>query len=454
MITIIVFLGGLSFILFPVIVRRRGVSFVDYYLLFCLYYDIMNTFTNTEGGSFLFSQQILFTSYGLYYIYANYQSILKIEKKILSTSLVFLGVVLFGSIYQGLTLKLSVLSFTSFFSSMAMLPIAYHHYATKGRIENLLRSVFLFTIILVSVIIIFTIFKVDSKYYGSSDTLWQSSSSPGGILYFGNLGLRGGFTYIGFLVLLFPILFYQKNIPKYMLYLVLIFLLLVMVLSFKRFAFFTVLFGFLTYMFSNLTSRNLKFLLLIGSLSIFTILILFTNVSDIAGARYKERGGDQFVGIEGIENDIRFFEIFIVYEEIQNSFESLLFGKQAGRHISIGSMGFSKDTWGVHSTYANFLLNYGFVGLISYLLIFYYLYKIVRKKYKLLIKKAKNNSILIKSYAHYWLLFRTLFLVFLFAGMVGGTVKITIGGLVFIVLGAIGGHIYKQSRNIIATDSM
>ena len=69
-----------------------------------------------------------------------------------------------------------------------------------------------------------------------------------------------------------------------------------------------------------------------------------------------------------------------------------------------------------------------------------YLFKYTRKSYNII---SSNNFHLKYNYA-LWLTFIVMLTTFIIAGFVGGLDKITIRGIVFISLGAIAGHFYKN----------
>ncbi len=70
-----------------------------------------------------------------------------------------------------------------------------------------------------------------------------------------------------------------------------------------------------------------------------------------------------------------------------------------------------------------------------------YIFKYTRKYYNIILS---NN--LLKTYNYpLWLTFITLFIAFIIAGTIGGLDKVTIRGIIFVFLGAIAGHFYKNA---------
>ena len=440
----LVFLIGLSFVLYPFINGNGKTNFVDNYLLFCLYFDLVDVFLVSEEVSFVFSQYIIMLGFTLYYFITYYSSIREIEGAVFTLSVIFLLINLLLPLLHGSTLKTNFIDTSRILSSFAILPIAFHHYATRGNIINLYRKAMIFSYLLVGTILLFTVFRIDSNYVGDSGLVWMSADELGQILYFGNFGVRGGFTYIGFLVLLFPLFFAAKIRSRQFTLILLGFLMVMMALSFKRFAFVIVFTGLLVYILSNLTSLKLKFRLLISSATLILLLVFLFDLGSIVSARFEARGGASGVGLEAIENDIRFFEIGYAFQEVSNKPFNAVFGQQSDRTLYINSFKHSFGEWNTHNQYAQYLLKFGILGLLTYALLLWYLYRKTKNLYHRLRSNRKNDRFIDLN----WLLFKALMITFILAGMIGGLDKITIRGIVFVLLGAIAGNLYKQVHHL------
>lgn len=417
---------------------------MDNYLLFCLYFDLVDVFLVSEEVSFVFSQYIIMLGFTLYYFITYYSSIREIEGAVFTLSVIFLLINLLLPLLHGSTLKTNFIDTSRILSSFAILPIAFHHYATRGNIINLYRKAMIFSYLLVGTILLFTVFRIDSNYVGDSGLVWMSADELGQILYFGNFGVRGGFTYIGFLVLLFPLFFAAKIRSRQFTLILLGFLMVMMALSFKRFAFVIVFTGLLVYILSNLTSLKLKFRLLISSATLILLLVFLFDLGSIVSARFEARGGASGVGLEAIENDIRFFEIGYAFQEVSNKPFNAVFGQQSDRTLYINSFKHSFGEWNTHNQYAQYLLKFGILGLLTYALLLWYLYRKTKNLYHRLRSNRKNDRFIDLN----WLLFKALMITFILAGMIGGLDKITIRGIVFVLLGAIAGNLYKQVHHL------
>jgi hypothetical protein len=217
-------------------------------------------------------------------------------------------------------------------------------------------------------------------------------------------------------------------------------------LSFKRFAFVIIGVGLVFYLFSNLSSLNTKVKIISGLIGVLLILFLTTDFISITQTRYLERGGEHFLSTEAFLRDVRMHEVSYVYHEISDNTRNLLLGSQGHGRISIYSDRHQIEDWPVHNQYAQYLLMMGTTGLLIYFFIFILLYKKVKADYLRVRKNSKPTSFAIQK--QLWLFFNALFFIFLLAGIIGGLDKITIRGLVFVFLGAIGGHFHKLATNL------
>ena len=91
MINYIVFGFGLIFLVFPYLSNDKSIGFVDYYLLFCLYFDITDVLIDSEKTSFIFSQYVIIFGFGAGYILNNYSSIKKAQGWLFNYFLLYLS---------------------------------------------------------------------------------------------------------------------------------------------------------------------------------------------------------------------------------------------------------------------------------------------------------------------------------------------------------------------------
>ena len=436
---IIFFIIGIFFVFFPFIIKSKKENFVDYFILFCLFFDLVNVFVQPENISFVFSQDLIVLIYTFYYFFSYYSSISKVTGRVFYFTVLFIIINLFIPILSfGDSFKSSFIGTTQIASSFLILPIAFHHYATKGDIFNLIKKAWIFIIILIAGILFFTLFQIESNYVTASGDLFSSVASQSGWLYFGNFDIRGGFTYISFLVLLFPLFFILKIKNKFKIYITLSFLILLMILSFKRMALIIVFFGIITWTFSGYLKLSKKITIAVTSSLLLLFSSLFLGLDQKIMERINIRGGKSIIGTEAVKRDIRFFEFFYIYAD--SNFNQKILGSTSTNKITISNNPNNYIEWTVHNQYAQYLLKIGLIGIINYFVVLLYLFKYTRKSYNII---SSNNFHLKYNYA-LWLTFIVMLTTFIIAGFVGGLDKVTIRGLVFIFLGAIAGHFYKN----------
>lgn len=435
---IIFFIIGIFFVFFPFIIKSKKENFIDYFILFCLFFDLVNVFVQPENISFVFSQDLIVLIYTFYYFFSYYSSISKITRNVFYFTVLFIMINLFFPLLYGDSFKSSFINTTQIVTSFSILPIAFHHYATKGDIINLLKKVWTLILILIIGILFFTLFQIDSNYVTASGDLFSSVASENSLLYFGNFDIRGGFTYISFLVLLFPLFFILKIKRKFKIYIALSFLILLMILSFKRMAFLIVFIGIIIWFSSGYFGTSKKIKVVFTSTILVFLSIIFFELDQKIIERINIRGGYETIGYKAIENDIRFFEFFYIYAN--SNFNQKILGSNSTNKIIFSNDFNNYIDWTVHNQYAQLLLKIGLIGIISYFIVLLYLFKYTRKYYNIILL---NNLNLPYNYA-LWLTFISLLTAFIIAGMVGGLDKVTIRGVNFIFLGAIAGHFYKN----------
>ncbi len=435
---IIAFIIGLFFVFYPVLFKSKKETFVDYFIVFCLFFDLSNVFFDIQNLSFVFSQDLIVLIYVIYYLWINFSSISKITRRVFYLSLLFIIINFFIPLFYGETFKNNIISTTQISSSFLILPLAFHHYATRGDIFNLVKKAWVFIVFLILGILFFTIFKIDSNYITESGDLFSSVASQSGWLYFGNFDIRGGFTYISFLILLFPLFFIYKIKSKFKIYLALSFLFLLVILSFKRMALSIIFTGTIIWFFSGYLKQFNKIKVVFTSSLLILVGILFFGLEQKVMERINIRGGNEHIGIETFKNDIRLFEFYYIFQNLDS--QNLIFGYTSENTYDIRNDDFDMLDWSIHNQYAQYLLKIGLIGVINYLVLLLYLFNYTRKSYNII----SSNNFHLKYNQALWITFKTLMITFLLAGMVGGLDKVTVRGIVFIFLGAIAGHFYKN----------
>jgi hypothetical protein len=435
MIILLIF-GALAFFVYPGIQKRQS-NFVDIFLLYCLYFDATTVFAGGQLVNYLYFQHFLMLIFSIYYFvnYFNFHDS-KYIRYFIFVVLFMLVLVLFP-VFKGESLNSSVRDFSVNFTSLVILPISFHYYSTVGKLSNLLKSGYYFLIIFSLLVIFFTAFGIHES---ASYTIIRDRDfvHGGGILFFGNMGVRGGITYISFAALIIPLLFQNRiRVNKVFLMGVIIFIFIVLFVNLKRFSFVVIILGLLNFLFkSNLSFRN-KFKWVSGLVFLLVLLFGSTIFRGITAQRYQERGGERKFSLEVIESDLRIYEPLYVLEYVfDGNFTEMLIGPETSRVMDVYSDIHNVAQRQIHNQYGQYLLVYGIIGLSLYLLILSIMYYSTRKIY-LRLKKLKigDNQL--------WIFFQNMILIFALSGMVGGHVHVTFRGMVFYFSAGIAGYFYK-----------
>ena len=97
---IIAFIIGMFFVFYPVLIKSKKETFVDYFLVFCLFFDLSNVFFDIQNLSFVFSQDLIILIYTIYYLLINFSSISKITRRVFYFSFLFIIINLFIHCYM------------------------------------------------------------------------------------------------------------------------------------------------------------------------------------------------------------------------------------------------------------------------------------------------------------------------------------------------------------------
>lgn len=434
-----IFICGLCIILYPLVIKRSQRNFVDYYLLFCLFFDLSSVFVDAKSSRFILSQDILMLGYTCYYLFSNSLSVFKVNPGINWLVFLFVCINFFIPVIQhGDSFKSSFISTIQITSSLSILPIAIHHYATKGSIINLIKNSWAFTILLLSAVFLFTILGIDSNYEMLDGSMKETVASMSGRIHFGNIDVKGGFTYIAFLVVLFPLFFMVKTGRRLFIYIALGVLLLFILLSFKRMSLLIVFVAFIIWYSSSFYRRSKKITFVVTFSFALILSLIFFNLDQFIAERINVRGGSEAIGIEATRGDIRLYELIYIYTN--SSLTEKILGSSSTNTISISLNSMQYVDWTVHNQYAQYLLKMGFTGLLIYFGLILRVWRFSSKIYKQGVSDIGQNKL---DHA-LWITFRILLITFVMAGMIGGLDKISLRGIVFIYLGAISGHFYKS----------
>lgn len=447
----LLFVGTLIFFI-PAIIGKKSFSFIDLYLLFGFYFDVIDVYS--DNIALLYLKHGAISIYLIYYYATSFSNIHSRSNKLFFPVVIFLTVLLFFPFFTEIGVSTVINNFIVDFSSYAILPIAFHYYSTKGNIKNLFIVIIVLILSLAASVLFFTIFGVDSNYIRPAGDLWWTSERTGGFLYFGNLGVRGVFVYaqyLLFVIVFFLLLKKRSAIPilQIIFYFSLIgFLVVFLVVGFKRLTLITVLFVFLYIVFNDIKYFNKQTVsFIIGGLALIFMLFVFTDVWNIFLSRTEMRGGADIFSHKELLGDIRRFEIMYVYDELKKSPEGLLFGRGLGRTISVYSDHHMLGEWNIHNSYAQIMFRYGLIGLLSYLYIWFRLYVSTKTNHAELLKCLSANQIMKKELKTYWLFFVVVLLLFIMSGFSTAHFIFMNRAISFMLLAGISGAIKKSLGN-------
>jgi hypothetical protein len=435
--SLILFIGPILFFLYANY-NEKGISFVDLYLLYCLYFDATFAFIGSQFVNYIYYQNLLVFSYSIYYFTHKSLKISAIYKKFFWSIVLYLLIIILIPTFNGQSMNDSIRLMSLNYASLIILPIAFHYYSNSGNILNLFRVGYVLIVSWSIIVVIYSLLKIDI-YHPLGGNYLGSNTFGMGFIYFGNMAGRGAITYISFFLLLIPFILKRIKRVKYSL----IFfsaglIILVMFTSLKRFTFVVLGLGLLNYLIKSTISKKQKVKIVFGTVSILVVLYFGFDLDKIAVERYEERGGENKFSEEAVSNDLRIFEPIYVFLYLLN-YEPIyvLFGSSSATEISINSDLHNESSRKIHNHYAGTLLQYGLFGLFIYLSIFVIIYKFgLKLRRKLIILKIDSDD--------YWIVFQNLVLIFVIEGMVGGHTHITLRGFILIFAGGILGHFVKM----------
>ena len=419
---IIIYLGALFIFLLPYF--NRNIHFVDILILFFLYFDVMMYFIQHKPTFNYFENMMMLLFATIYLV-----QIRKIKINYFAIVFVYILIILLFPFIQGDNINQSIRIFSIHFSSLIVLPIAFHHYSTRGKIDRLFNSIFWFIVIWCLFVLVATPFKLGGE---------GSERVGGTFFYFGMMGNRGGLTYISFMLLTVPLIIkYLTPIKKYILFALVLLILIIFAAVLKRFVFFVLAFGLFNYLIKSSLKLGYKLQLLAIFVIFAALLVTNRNLQNLFEERYVQRGGEREFSEEAITTDLRIYEPYYVFQEIrQRNPLNILIGSKQRAVMDIQHNEVMFEEREIHNEYATIALKSGIIGLIIYLSIFITLYlKTSRIRKKL-------NRFNIRT-IDLWIVFQNILLLFVIEGMVGGHIHVTFRGSVFLLTGAISGVFYR-----------
>jgi hypothetical protein len=315
--------------------------------------------------------------------------------------------------------------------SIMMFPVGYYFINSFDKLKVLNNSVVLSMIIYIGNYII-------SQYFGIGVSVYTDEKD----FVIGNL--QDNWNVITYMLLVVPVILLTQKKTKKVIFLSSI-LVLLLIISLKRIAILGICIGFIIYIL-----KTGKFFKSIGLAIVFTLIfyislpIFGSLLSNRIEARGDKLSGGSAVSI--VEKEQRFLETIAVWGEI-GSFENLpkaFFGLEA--FYSVGNYGSgSFNERQIHIDYNLIVNTIGIVGLLLYLMIFYFIFK---KRQKLKITRYKNKTFR-ELDSVFYVLFFTQFITSFGGQMYAFTFRI----IIFLYLGAILGIMYKETRSNIGMNN-
>lgn len=411
-------------------IAYKKISFLDILPLLYFYFDATQVFISHKP-SYQYFESLIIIIYSIYTI-NKYNKIYARNFGVFA--FLFIAFIAFP-ILQSETLNQTLRSFSIQYSSLVILPLSFHHYLQKTNLEKLWKSTFVFIIIYV----MFTLYATSVQLGG-----YESERVGGTTFYFGHVAIRGGITYISFVVLLTPLILIQLNKWQRVILIILvgvIFLIFLTVL--KRFVFVILGLGVINFIIQPFIKTKYKIMMLVVILSLGYLSIGNNYIQHTIESRINERGETKFTQ-ETIEQDLRIYEPLYIFQDLFNNPGIRIFIGEKGQQIFDIKHEDDQLARKIHNSYARIIISSGIIGIILYLVIFYKLYKFVKIHYRYIIKNISATK-----YAPVWITFQSLVFIFLLQGMVGGHDHVTLRGLVFLYSGALAGSIVHVSRRSI-----
>lgn len=405
-------------------------NIIDLYPLYCVFFDVSVRFAGSQQINYQYLQYALVLIFAISYILRYWISFKGDGYIILIASVLFLAIMTIFPIIRGAGIDPSLRSFAINSASILILPISFHYYSHKGNVDNLLKIIGFTAVFWAFATIIFTILKIDTRL-----TKLGSESFGLGIFYFGEMGSRGALSYIGLFLISYPLV--NQKLSGYFRVVYnasCVFLIAIMLISLKRFTLVAVLMATFNYLLNGGINIRKKIGLLLIMVFALSAMLLFTSLPQLVVKSYYNRGAERNFSGDAVQQDVRIYEpLYIIQSSLNEGFFGFLFGSQTTRTFDIESELHYIVGRQIHNQYGQYLLMYGFFGLIVYLSLFGITYRSGVKHIQML-KKTKNDNPV------EWVSFQNMTLVFLVGGMVGGHIHVTYRALAFIVMGSFGGR--------------
>lgn len=418
------FIGAIIF-LFPFF--ADGINHLDIMPLFLFYFDATHVYIG-HAPSYQYFECALILILSLYYIFVKNEGRRIMDFRVFAFLL--LAMIAFSMLQSG-SFNQTLRDLSNVYAAMILLPLSFSYYSKTGNLKKLLFSTFL----LIVFYVLFVFYATPQQLGGM-----QSERVAGSVFYFGHVAIRGGISYMGFVLLMVPLVLtsLRQHWHKIALLVAVGFIFIFFIFVLKRFVFIAVGLGLLNYMLHPGMKAKTK--LRIGFFFALLAVLYYTDVGIRRNvqSRYEERGADKKFSETAIVTDLRIYEpIYVLRRVLKKPVFNILIGERSNVLSDFSHEGSFIKERKVHNDYAALMLTRGLIGLWLYLLVCFKLYRLIQKLYRVLKKKSAQAL-------PYWIAFQNMVLIFVIQGMVGGHSHVSLRGLVFLYAGALGGMIYHM----------
>ena len=393
---------------------------IIYFLLpLSLIFDVLTDTVFEKGGIFAIIRAGLYYSVICYALFQGYKSKDNINKIfIVFFFYVFLQIPFSTVPLDSLRISLKILM------SIMMFPVGYYLINNFKKLKILNKS-------LIFLMFLFILNYVVSQYFGIGTSVYTGGTE----FIMGNLD--DTWNNVTYMLLVIPAILLTER-KKKRVYVLVVILIILLIIGLKRIAILGVIIGYVIYIISTGKAFKSAVVSVVFICVFYALLPIFESV---LVQRFEARGDKLSGGSAAsiIEKEARFLETLAVFNEVFEMEDpiKIFFGGQAFYSVgNYGNGGFGERQ--LHIDYNLIINTIGIVGLILYLRIFYYIFKMRARVKKYLVK---NNAFL-ELESVFYMLFFTQFI----TSFGGQMYAFTFRAIIFLYLGSVLGIMYNQAR--------
>ena len=308
--------------------------------------------------------------------------------------------------------------------------IGYYCFGTKNGLENLLKQVYWASIIYIFYFFTIQFFSFDSESYLSYSGTFQLGAIRNKRIYV--------LSFFAVLLLFALITKTFKKKKSSFISLMLMVLIAVVFISFRRTAWVCLFIGIFVLLIRTNLKKGFGILLIVG----FSFTVLSLTFSNVIDSQLESRRGSLELGeLENVVVDYRVLEYIYIAQDISNnSLGWILFGDENRFHDRVFWWEKARVDNSIHTDIVAIIFSTGIFGLIFYLLIYYIMFAKVRWR---TIANGKNKQIRGYKTLTYALIIMNVAVLFS-----GGIYKVPINGAVsFLFIGSLIGVLNKNFKN-------